>query len=68
MQDKTTAQPPEMDQTHRERACRLLFEIGTAPGRVSAALFLATYQAVLTKDLLWATNELLAYKQAEIHQ
>jgi hypothetical protein len=58
----------EMDQSHRERVCRLLWETGTSPRSATQTQFMAAYQAVLTKELLWATSELLAYKQAEVHR
>lgn len=64
----TEAKPVEMDFAHRERVCRLLWETGTSPGSANQMQFMAAYQAVLTKDLLWATSELLAYKQAEVHR
>lgn len=63
-----TPKPVEMDQEHRERVCRLLWETGTSPGFANSTQFMAAYQAVLTKDLLWVTNELLTYKQNEVHQ
>lgn len=58
----------EMDQVHLERVRRLLFETGAPPGAATSTQFMSAYQAVLMKDLLWATSELLAYKQAEVHQ
>ena len=58
----------EMDQGHRERVCRLLWEIGSNPGGARPDQFLAAYQAVLMKDLLWVNSELLGYKQNEVHR
>jgi hypothetical protein len=60
--------PAEMDQVHRERVCTLLWETGSSPSAASRQHFLAAYQAVLTKDLLWAVKELLYYKQQEVHK
>lgn len=64
-------QRQELDDAHRERIYRLLSE--TSPRALPTANFathevLAAYQAILTKDLLWAVNELLAYKQNEVHR
>lgn len=58
----------EMDQAHRERVRRLLFETGKSPGSATQPQFMLAYQAVLTKDLLWTMNELLSYKQNEVHR
>lgn len=62
--------PDEMTDDHRIRAMYLLREAdmmpthrGYTPGEI-----LAAYQAVLTKDLLFTMNELLIYKQQEVHK
>lgn len=58
----------EMDPDHRKRASDLLYQTGMYPGSATTAQFLAAYQAVLMKDLLWTTSELLTYKQNEVHR
>lgn len=68
MSNTTNAGPWEMDQAHRERVCRLLFESGLSPGVSTQTQFLSAYNAVLAKDLLGVMTELLQYKQAEIHR
>lgn len=55
----------EMDAAHRERAYRLMAEVN-APHETAA--FLAAYQSVLLKDVLWCLSELLTYKQNEVHR
>jgi hypothetical protein len=67
MPDPTDARC-EMDQAHRQRVCALLTETGCSPEFSKQADFLAAYNAVLLKDLLLATNELLIYKQNEVHR
>jgi hypothetical protein len=59
---------PEIDQRHVQRVRDLLVELTGSHSVASPDLFLAAYRAVLEKDLLWAMNDLLAYKQTEIHQ
>jgi hypothetical protein len=83
MGDTTNAGPWEMDQAHRERVCRLLFESGiypvactqtqvlsayNPPGAWAQNQFLSAYNAVLAKDLLGVMTELLEYKRAETHR
>lgn len=58
----------EMDQTHRERVCRLLFETGRPPDAATQDVFISAYKAVLLKDVMWMLNELLTYKQNEVHR
>lgn len=58
----------ELDQAHRERVCRLLFETGKPPGAAKQSEFIAAYQAILLKDVLWTMNELLIYRQNEVHR
>ena len=61
-------EPEEMDMTHRLRVSNLLDCAGKTYGMASHDQIIAAYQAVLTKDLLWATTELLTYKQQEVHR
>ena len=63
-----TEKPREMDQAHRERVCRLIYESGSSPGYCGRDFFLSAYNAVLLKDVLWTLNELLTYKQNEVHR
>ena len=58
----------EMDQAHRERVCRLLFETGRSPGVATQDTFIAAYKAILLKDMLWTMNELLIYRMNEVHR
>jgi hypothetical protein len=63
----------EMDDEHRERSWRLYRELShgltyVRPDQVPPSDLLAAYNAVLLKDLLRSVNELLTYKQNEVHQ
>lgn len=58
----------ELDDEHRARVLRLLEETTIRPGYIGQGVFLAAYTAILLKDLLWITNELLTYKQQEVHK
>lgn len=60
--------PVEMDQAHQERVCRLLWETNLSPGSAKHSDFVAAYQTVLLKDLLFTLNELLIYRQQEVHR
>lgn len=59
---------PEMDETDRHRMCQLLIDVGMVPGTSNAIQLLAAYNAVLLKDVRFILNELLVYKQQEIHR
>lgn len=58
----------EMDQAHQDRVCRLLWETGSSPHGAKHSDFVAAYQAVLLKDVLFTLNELLIYRQQEVHR
>lgn len=59
----------ELDDDHRARTLRLLAETNRTCDAIGYHRdFLLAYQAVLTKDLLFVMNELLIYKQQEVHQ
>ncbi len=64
---QTTDKPQEMDQAHRERVCRLLFETGRPPGAATQDTFIRAYQAVLLKDAVWLLSELLSWENAKGH-
>jgi hypothetical protein len=64
-----SAERKEMDNAHHERVYRLLFETGgVTPGVVPRDTVIAAYSAVLIKDIPWSVNELLIYKQNEVHR
>ena len=59
----------EMSNEHRNRVIKLLDEPGFSANEPrTRADMIAAYQAVLTKDLLFTMNELLIYKQQEVHR
>jgi hypothetical protein len=54
---------------HLDRALKLLSgATGVSWFKADPALRIMAYQAVLTEDLLVATQELLSYKQNEVHR
>ena len=59
---------PEMSPHHRQRTVALLADVGTKPGYCGTQTMLSAYHAVLIKDLIIGLNELLLYKQQEVHR
>lgn len=57
----------EMDDVHNYRALDLVREFG-AGSKVNLTDALLAYNAILLKDLLFSVNELLTYKQNEVHR
>lgn len=58
----------EMHELHVDRMLKLLDESGVRPGMAGPEEMMRAYTAVLIKDVLWSLNELLTYKQMEIHK
>jgi len=60
--------PDEVSTYHYDRVIRILSDLGAGDADVTSALFLAAYNAVLARDSLWIDNEMLMYKQNEVHR
>lgn len=68
--NKMITPPEELHPSHKERAIKLLVELGVPADMAptNPAAMVAAYQAVLLKEIHWTMNELLIYKQQETHR
>lgn len=61
--------PEQISELDKKRIAYLAAEmLGTPHNIITVTESAALYSCLLLKDLLWSVNELLQYKQNEMHQ